>query len=70
MKTTMLAAALLAAISTPAFAEDAPRTDGAANMTLVDPDTTGATTTGQSDMTTTTARKSGCMHGKTTLQMM
>ena len=71
MKTTVLAMALVAAFSVPAFAEDAATTtDDTTNMTLVDPATTSATTTDQSDMTKTTVRKQGCMHGKTALQMM
>jgi hypothetical protein len=70
MRTTVLVAALLAAFSMPAFAEDAAKTDDAANMTAVDPATTGATTTNQSDMQTTTIRKHGCMHRDTAFQMM
>jgi hypothetical protein len=70
MKTTVLAAALLAAFSMPAFAEDAVKTDDGATVTLVDPATTSATTTSQSDKQDTAIRKSGCMHRKQALQMM
>lgn len=70
MKTTVLAAAFLAALAMPAFAEDAVRTDDAANMTRVDPIRTDATTARQSDAKDMAVRKSGCMHRKTALQMM
>lgn len=71
MKTTVLTAALLAAFAMPAFAEDAIKTDDAARMTTVDPVTTNSTTV-QSDMEKAAAKDgySGCMHRKTTLQMM
>jgi opacity protein-like surface antigen len=71
MKRTVLAAALLAAFSMPAFAEDAVRTDDA-STTYVDPVTTSATTqAGQSDMLqATSAMKSGCLNRKTALNMM
>ena len=69
MKRTVLAAALLAAFSMPAFAEDAVKTDD--TTTYVDPVTTSATTPAvQSDMQETSVTKSGCMHRKTTLNMM
>lgn len=64
MKTTVLVAALLAAFSMPAFAEDAVKTDDATNMTSVDPATTSATTTNQSDMQKTAVKKRGCMHSQ------
>ena len=69
MKTTVLTAALLAAFAMPAFAEDAIRTDD--EITKVDPVTTNSTT-GQSDMEKAAAKDgySGCMHRKTTAQMM
>lgn len=70
MKTTMLAAAFLATLAMPAFAEDAVRTDDAANMTRIDPAATHATTASQSDAKEMVIRKSGCMHRKTALQMM
>lgn len=70
MKTTVLAAALLAAFSMPAFAEDAVKTDEATNMTLVDPVTTSATTADQSEMPKTAIKKHGCMHRDTAYQMM
>jgi hypothetical protein len=70
MKTTVLAAALLAAFSMPAFAEDAVQTDDAKNVTLVDPVTTSATTADQSDMPKTAIKKHGCMHRDTAFQMM
>ena len=68
---TVLVAALLAAFSMPAFAEDAVKTtDDAAAMTTVDPVTTSATTTSQSDMPKTAIKKHGCMHRDTAFQMM
>jgi len=67
---TVLVAALLAAFSMPAFAEDAVKTDDAANMTSVDPVTTSATTTNQSDLQKTAIKKHGCMHRNTAFQMM
>jgi hypothetical protein len=70
MKTTVLAAALLAAFSMPAFAEDAVKTEDQTKMTSVDPVTTGATTTNQSEMSKTAIRKHGCMHRNTAFQMM
>lgn len=70
MKTTVLAAALLAAFSMPAFAEDAAPTDDTGKMTVIDPATTSATTTNQSDMQKANMRKHGCMHGQTALEMM
>ena len=70
MKTTVLAAALLAAFSMPAFAEDAVKTDDATNMTSVDPVTTSATTSSQSEMPKTAIKKHGCMHRNTAFQMM
>lgn len=71
MKRTVLAAALLAAFSMPAFAEDAVKTDDTAATTYVDPVTTSATTPAdQSGMQETSVTKSGCMHRKTTLNMM
>jgi hypothetical protein len=70
MKTTVLAAALLAAFSMPAFADDAVKTDDAKSMTLVDPVTTSATPTSQSDMPKTAIKKHGCMHRNTAFQMM
>lgn len=69
MKTTVLAAALLAAFSMPAFAEDAVQTDDAAKIT-VDPVTTSATPTDQSHMPKTAIKKHGCMHRNTAMQMM
>jgi hypothetical protein len=70
MKTTVLTAALLAAFAMPAFAEDPIKTDDAAKMTKVDPVTTNSTTV-QSDMEKAAKDGySGCMHRKTTLQMM
>ncbi|MDB5550999.1 MAG: hypothetical protein JWL86_983 [Rhizobium sp.] len=70
MKTTVLTAALLAAFAMPAFAEDAIKTDDTARMTTVDPVTTNSTT-GQSDMEKAAKDGySGCMHRKTTAQMM
>lgn len=70
MKTTVLVAALLAAYSMPAFADDAVKTDNAANMSYVDPVTTRDTTTAdQSDMQKATVRKSGCMR-RQALNMM
>jgi hypothetical protein len=71
MKRTVLAAALLAAFSMPAFADDTVKTDDGPTVTYVDPVTTSATTTtDQSDMRETAVEKSGCMHRKTALQMM
>lgn len=70
MKRIVLAAALLAAFSMPAFADDAVKTDDAANMTSVDPVTTSATTTNQNDMPKTAIKKHGCMHRDTAYQMM
>ena len=70
MKTTVLVAALLAAFSMPALADDAVKTDNGTSVTLVDPATTSATTTNQSDIEQTSVRKSGCMHRQTTLNMM
>ena len=70
MKTTVLAAALLAAFSMPAFADDAVKTDDAAKMTSVDPMTTATTVTNQSDMPKAAVKKRGCMHGDTALKMM
>lgn len=71
MKRTVLAAALLAAFSMPAFAEDAVKNDNASTTTYVDPVTTSATTpANQSDMQESSAMKSGCMHRKTALNMM
>jgi hypothetical protein len=67
---TVLAAALLAALSMPAFAEDAAKTDDATSMTSVDPVTTSATTTDQSDMPKTPIKKHGCMQRNTAFQMM
>ena len=67
---TVLVAALLAAFSMPAFADDAVKTDDATNMTSVDPVTTSATTTNQSDMPKTAIKKHGCMHGDTAFKMM
>jgi hypothetical protein len=68
---TVLVAALLAAFSMPAFAEDAvKKTDDATAMTTVDPVTTSATTTNQSDMQKTAIKKHGCMHRNTAFQMM
>jgi len=68
---TVLAAALLAACSMPAFAEDTVRTDDASTTVYVDPVTTSATTSAtQSDMQNASAMKSGCMHRKTALNMM
>ena len=67
---TVLVAALLAAFSMPAFAEDAVKTDDAANMTSVDPVTTSAMTTNQSDLQKTAIKKHGCMHRNTAFQMM
>lgn len=71
MKRTVLAAALLAAFSMPAFAEDAVKTDDTSTTTYVDPATTSATTpAGQGDIQETSVMKSGCMHRKTALNMM
>ena len=70
MKTTVLAAALLAAFSMPAFAEDAVKTEDATKLTTVDSVTTSATTTEQSDMQKTAIKKHGCMHRNTAFQMM
>ena len=70
MKTTVLAAALLAAFSMPAFADDAVKTDDATNLTSVDPVTTGTAVTNQSEMPKAVVRKHGCMHRDTALQMM
>jgi uncharacterized protein YdeI (BOF family) len=71
MKRTVLAAALLAAISMPALAEDTVRTDDASTTVYVDPVTTSSTTSAtQSDMQDASAMKSGCMHRKTALNMM
>ena len=67
---TVLVAALLAAFSMPAFAEDAVKTDDATNMTSVDPVTTSAMTTNQSDLQKTAIKKHGCMHRNTAFQMM
>lgn len=67
---TVLVAALLAAFSMPAFAEDAVKTDDVTSMTSVDPVTTSATTTNQSDMQKTAIKKHGCMHRNTAFQMM
>ena len=67
---TMLVAALLAAFSMPAFADDAVKTDDATNMTSVDPVTTSATTTNQNDMPKTAIKKHSCMHGDTAFKMM
>lgn len=69
MKTTVLAAALLAAFSMPAFAEDAVKTDDATTMTSVDPVTTSATTD-QSEMPKTAIKTHGCMHRQTAFEMM
>ena len=69
MKRTVLAAALLAAFSMPAFADDAAKADDATKMTTVDPVTTSATTTNQSDMTKTAIKKHGCMN-RDSAQMM
>ena len=70
MKTTVLAAALLAAFSMPALAEDAVKTTDVTNMTSVDPVTTSATTSSQSEMPKTAIKKHGCMHRNTAFQMM
>ena len=70
MKTTVLAAALLAAFSMPVFAEDAAPADDAGKMTVIDPATTSATSASQSDMPKAAVRKHGCMHGQTALEMM
>ena len=70
MKTTVLAAALLAAFSMPALAEDAVKTTDVTNMTSVDPVTTSATTSSQSGMPKTAIKKHGCMHRNTAFQMM
>jgi hypothetical protein len=70
MKTTVLAAALLAAFSMPAFAEDAVKTEDAAKITTVDPVTTSATPSDQSNMPQTAIKKHGCMHRNTAFQMM
>lgn len=71
MKTTVLVAALLAAFSMPAFAEDAvDQTGDAKGMTLIDPATTVATTTNQSDMQKTAIKKHGCMQRNAAYQMM
>jgi hypothetical protein len=67
---TVLVAALLAAFSMPAFAEDAVKADDATNMTSVDPATTSSTTTNQSDLPKTVIKKHGCMHRNTAYQMM
>ena len=70
MKRTVLAAALLAAFSMPAFADDAVKTEDATTV-YVDPVTTSATTpANQTDMQESSAMKSGCMHRKTALNMM
>lgn len=70
MKTTVLTAALLAAFAMPAFADEAIKTDDTARMTTVDPVTTNSTTV-QSDMEKAAKDGySGCMHRKTTAQMM
>lgn len=69
MKRTVLAAALLAAFSIPALADDTVRTDDATKMTTVDPVTTSATTANQSDMPKTAIKKHGCMHRDTALMM-
>ena len=70
MKRIVLAAALLAAFSMPAFADDAVKTDDATKGMSVDPVTTSATTTNQSDMQKTAIKKHGCMHRDTAFQMM
>jgi hypothetical protein len=69
MKTTVLAAALLAAIAMPAFAEDPVKTDEAGTVIEVDPSTTASTN--QSDMKTTVSKDgySGCMKRHTALMM-
>ena len=70
MKRTVLAAALLAAFSMPAFAEDAVKTDDQSQVIQVDPATTASTTTNQSDMQETAVKKSDCMRRNTALNMM
>lgn len=70
MKTTVLAAALLAAFSMPALADDAVKTEDQTKMTSVDPVTTSATTADQSDMPKTAIKKHGCMNRNTAFQMM
>lgn len=73
MKRTVLAAALLAAFSMPAFADDAVKTDDQSTAIYVDPAVTSSTTTtttNQSDMQETAVKKSGCMHRTTVLNMM
>ena len=69
MKRTVLAAAFLAAFSMPAFAGDPVKTDDATNMTSVDPVTTSATTTSQSDLPKTAVKTHGCMNRDTAHMM-
>lgn len=69
MKTTVLAAAFLAALAMPAFAEDAVKTDDAKAMTYIDPAKTGATSQDQTSQTTAKRDYSGCMKRHTALMM-
>jgi hypothetical protein len=69
MKTSVLAAAMLAAFAMPAFADDASKADDGQTKMMVDPATTASTN--QSQMKTTVSKQgySGCMKRHTAAMM-
>lgn len=69
MKTTVLAAALLAAFAMPAFADDTVKTDDVAATAKVDATTTRSVNQSDIKAKVTKDGYSGCMKRKTALMM-